>query len=218
MSSLVEITRLIATLTARYPNFKPDDMKFTAQVWHSDLRDYLIEDVLQATQRLARTPRQFAPNPGEIIHEITQEAKRANGVPDALTAWEMINGYRAITRRLYCPVGADIREAVYSACDPSVYNSLLRKLIAHENECTDCKTVTVANIQIPPIVERVARSFGWPDRFPGENVEADRAHWLRQYEQAIKRAEREAAELPQLRDAMTMTAVRQLAEGMSINI
>jgi hypothetical protein len=87
----------------------------------------------------------------------------------------------------------------------------------HADTCDDCKLVEPEPV-VHPAVERVARQFGWPDRFPGDNPEADRAHFMRAYDAEVKReTERQAqpAQVQKYIEAQSVTgAVAALAEGM----
>ena len=50
-----------------------------------------------------------------------------------------------------------------------------------------------------PLVERVALLMGWPEDFPTDNIVADRAHFLKEYERLLEREMMGIKMLPQVK-------------------
>lgn len=77
-----------------------------------------------------------------------------------------------------------------------------------------------------PIVEKVARQLGWHRRqFPGANLEADRAHFVKAYESAVAKMMKAETQIPQVTNYIqaqqqklfdVTDQVKQLAEKRTV--
>ncbi len=99
---LKESRKLVASMMAMYPNYKPIDAEFTAQTWTEVLSDYSYQQVSVALKSYVRSDTSgFAPTPGQIIKTIQTITN-----PQTLTeteAWLLVskalrNGYYGAER------------------------------------------------------------------------------------------------------------------------
>lgn len=66
-----------------------------------------------------------------------------------------------------------------------------------------------------PLVEKIAKQFGWPNFPKYENESTDRAHFFKHYETALQDTTTAMIELPQVSKFIESNdAVKQLADGM----
>lgn len=59
-----------------------------------------------------------------------------------------------------------------------------------------------------PLVERVALLMGWPEDFPTDNIVADRAHFMKEYERLLER---------EMMGIKTLPQVKQFSENYQID-
>lgn len=99
---LKESRKLVASMMAMYPNYKPIDAEFTAQTWTEILNDYSYQQASVALKSYVRSDTSgFAPTPGQLIKTIQTITN-----PQALTeteAWLLVsralrNGYYGAER------------------------------------------------------------------------------------------------------------------------
>ena len=179
-------------------------------------------DELQAAAAACVTEsgRAFAPSVGEVMGAVMRLRAQATGLPSAAEAWEQINRPRYL-RDVLCPGGVALYEDVFMAQnDAAEYNRTLKLYQLHRFNCRECKQ-ELAHPDIHPAAERVARQFGWPSTFPGDNPEADRAHYIRAYDAEIKRETERQAQPVQVQRYIAANnsenvtgAIAALAEGM----
>lgn len=88
MATSKDIARIIAELSAAYPNWKSNE--YTAEIYFQDLKD-VDSDLLLLAARYCRTnmsrDQRFAPSAGEIRQTAGEIKRQADGVPSALEAW-----------------------------------------------------------------------------------------------------------------------------------
>jgi len=215
MCNKIDVIDIIQQFSTLYPNYHPADIAETADAWLA-IVEHVPGDMLKAAalQCSAEPGRAFAPSVGEIMGAVAQLQAKAASLPDAITAWAQINE-RPSWRAFRCPVAIDLMER-YIHPGANV-RAILADYGDHLRGCTACHEGTVLP-NVHPFVERVARSFGWPERFPGDNPEADRAHFVRVYEQSVKSALAEAAQIPAVTQYIERisagSAIKSLAEGM----
>ena len=63
-----------------------------------------------------------------------------------------------------------------------------------------------------PVVEKVARLLGWPKKFPGENLVADRANFIKAYDQTINNAVDYEITIPEVKQFIESKQPSQLFE------
>lgn len=87
MASPKDIAKLIAILSAAYPNFSPNE--FTLEVYLQDLRDIDPEELFEACAVCrAEAGRKFAPSTGEIRGAVAELRRQISGIPTSFEAWE----------------------------------------------------------------------------------------------------------------------------------
>jgi len=216
MSTPKDIAVILSKFKAAFPNYDPSDIASAAEVWHEAL-GHIDADELKAAAMACMTEqnRAFAPSVGEVIGAVMRLRAQASGLPSAAEAWGQINQPRLV-RDVLCPGGVALYEDVFKAQDNGAeYNRTLKMYQLHRFDCHECRQ-ELSRLDIHPLVERVARQFGWPDHFPGDNPEADRAHFIRAYETEVRReTERQAQPEPvQKYVEATRNTINRLAEGM----
>lgn len=71
-----DVKKLIGIMVTSYPNYKPQDMKMTVDIWHEMLQDYLASDVFIALKSyIASDTSGFAPSIGQLINMICKMTK-----------------------------------------------------------------------------------------------------------------------------------------------
>ena len=69
-----------------------------------------------------------------------------------------------------------------------------------------------------PLVERIAYLMGWPS-FPGENLSTDRAHFIRAYEEELKKFLEQERDIPEVRkyiESHRPIVLEALAQSMRV--
>ena len=86
-----DVRNLLALIAAAYPNFKlptdQNELLFTIGVWHQALADIPAPLVTQAFVDYQRSPKEFAPNAGQLRH---LAIGRARVLPSPAEAWELV--------------------------------------------------------------------------------------------------------------------------------
>jgi len=216
MASISEVSKALATFRLFFPNFNPENIAASAKAWH-ELIGHFPGDELQAACSMccAEPGRVFAPSVGEIVGAVMKLRAQASGIPSASEAWEQINE-RERTEHVHCEIGAQLYSDIMKD-DAAAYPKRLDIYSAHYRECVQCGIKHIPPV-VHPAAELVARQFGWPGRFPGDNPEADRAHFMRAYDAEIKRETERQAQPVQVQKYIESKsvagAVAALAEGM----
>jgi len=171
MASDETIIQVVGVLMGAFPNFRPvvdnDTGGNTVDVYIMILGDLPDALVKAAVLRLAGQRRQFAPSAGEVRAEAIDMIVLKSKLPGAGDAYqEVINMPRDMEKK-YTEEGED------GAC-----------------------IVTEKLGWSHPIVGKVARMIGFPDRFPSDNTTADRAQFLKFYEAESKKIVDDYAEIP----------------------
>jgi len=111
--TITETKRIIAVIVATYPNYHPDDIDTTVQIWHEVLEDYSYRQIDNALKRYIKAESKgFAPSIGQIIEKIP------TGVPEITEteAWSMVS--KALRNSAYN------YQAEYDALPPAVQRSV----------------------------------------------------------------------------------------------
>ena len=91
-----EVKKIIMVIATTYPNWKPENMTNTVDVWYTLFADYpasLIQKALK--EYICRDTKGFAPVPGQIIANIPLEG----GYLNEQEAWDLV--YKAICNSGY---------------------------------------------------------------------------------------------------------------------
>lgn len=84
-----DVKRLQTIMVASYPNYKPENIKLTINVWHEMLRDYSYEEAVLALKTFIATDTSgFAPSVGQLIGMITKLNSVENMNPNE--AWSLV--------------------------------------------------------------------------------------------------------------------------------
>lgn len=168
MADAKTISNAIQEIKAAYPRFV--DEADTVKVWAVYLSDIPNGLLMTAIRKfISSSSHAFPPSIPEIRQTATQIKTEIVDMPSAYEAWDDL--LRAGNGWHY--------ETGTNADDGSVWIEKHPYQFRH------------------PLVETVARRFGWPDRFPdGENDMADRAHFFKAYEAALNKASRAETQLP----------------------
>ena len=93
-----EAKMIVRTMCVAYPNFHPEDLTLTVNIWHSMLQEYDYKDVCEALKRYIQTDTTgFAPSIGAITQKISL-SKNAD-MPSEMEAWGIVRS--AISRSGY---------------------------------------------------------------------------------------------------------------------
>lgn len=145
----------------------------------------LDQEELKAAAMDVATRKDFFPSVHEIRQAVVNIRKQANQVPSAYQAWSEVLAAGTGVKKSVIEVGPD-KWAIEE--EKFVFSHYL--------------------------VEHVARALGWPSSFPGGDTEmADRAHFLKAYEQAVNDAMNQEITLPEVRAYIERTGSRQLGPG-----
>jgi hypothetical protein len=172
----------------------------------------------------------FTPKPGQVEYYY----KHLADIPfDALQAGADIC---ASNKGSFFPSAGDWRQACLDVMIsklniPSAYEAWENVLAVGDGkpliECTGERNAEGAfilkqteRVFAHSLIETTARQLGWPESFPGDNPEADRAHFYKAYESLVNREMEITRMLPSVRTVADRyalqagTMVKQLAEGM----
>ena len=173
-------------LVRAYPGRQPSDVE-TLDVFFVVLRDLETDLVKAAVLEFISSPSAFPPTPGQIREMAVRLTKRGQNVPSAAEAWEMV--VKAPTNGITSWSKQDDEGGWH------IYNQ---------------------PYQWPhPIVEKVARNLGWPDRFWTDNLVSDRARFLQAYSIEEERATQEITSLPEVQAyiARGQSDIKQIMNG-----
>lgn len=93
-----EVKKIIAVLIASYPNYKPNDMQMTVEVWASLLEDYDYKAMGVALKGYIATDTSgFAPSPGQLIAKYHAMANKDE--KSEMEIWDMVR--KAISDSTY---------------------------------------------------------------------------------------------------------------------
>jgi len=204
MATISEVSKVLASFRLFFPNFNPENIAASAKAWH-EMIGHIPGDELQAAAASCMTEqgRAFAPSVGEVMGAVMRLRAQASGLPSGDEAWQQVQEGEHLYGSYRCP--EYYRFSVPRGEEWS---------FDHMRECQSCGKYK----ELHPLVKKIAYQFGWPDHFPGDNPEADRAHFIRAYENEIKReTERQAQPIPVQKyiESHSVTgAIAALAEGM----
>ena len=171
MAKLAEIAKIVAVMKAYFPNYNPLDPGATTLALMAVLGDLPFEILENAVLALCAEPRQFAPSAGEIRSRVMRFLTMIEGVPEDWQAYEEV-----------CNMPAN------------------RLAVDHIEELGGAFRVVYKKLDWSHrVVGEVAVLMGWPERFPTERPEADRAQFMNAYNSTLQRLMGEKAELPQVR-------------------
>ena len=197
MATEKDVAKIVAMLSAAYPNWQPN--QYTVEIYFQDLQDIDSELLMVAVKHCRTTTgrdQRFAPSAGEIRQAAAELKRQAQGIPSAIEAWNEI---------------CHARHRDVSESHP-LY-------IGGEKYTTDPDPHQWSH----PLVERVAKSLGWP-RFPNlENESTDRAHLFKQYESELQTYIKQDAQPEDVKafvdtrraELSAGNQVKQLTKGMS---
>ena len=200
MATLRDIAKLIAKLSAGYPNFAPNE--FTIEVYFEDLQD-LDADLLMTAAQHCRTStvrdQRFAPSAGEIRQAAGEIKRQIQHIPSGVEAWGEL---------LHAPVDEQVSR------------------VTEEKDELDRIIIEVTPYQWShPLVRKVAVMLGFP-RFPDwENESYERSTFLKAYEIELQnylkqdnQPEQVKAYIADQKDPALLMAekkIKQLTEGMN---
>lgn len=153
-------------------------------VWYELLSDLPAEALQAASLEFMSSPSAFPPTPGQVRGKAVELSKRANQVPSAAEAWEIILGAPVDGKRAWSEEQVDGSWVIYNA-----------------------------DYKFPhPLVEKVARNLGWPKSFWTDNLVSDRSKFMAAYEVAEDKATVEVTSLPQVREYVARLGRGDVAE------
>lgn len=209
MADFNDVVGVLRRFALLYPNFQPEDAEETAQAWLEMVSHIESGQFLAGALAAAGEPnRRFAPSVGEVLGKITELQAQAAKIPSAVQAWAQIN-VRPHWQVVRCAEAQGLM-AAYNKPGAKV-RQVMMAYDTHLKNCAICSEGVIEPV-VHPLAAQVARQLGWPERFPGENTEADRAHFMRAYENALRSALQQEAQIPAVR--AVYERVGQLAEGM----
>jgi len=164
-----QIREILHTLAAAYPRFELT--KEREAVYITYLSDIPLEELRAASIAYITNSAsgQWFPSVSQLRALVGAHRRQASGLPTAEEAWAEVN---------------------------RAWDGEKHRLTGEKSESGAWIMTAEIFAWSHPLVEQIARDLGWPRGFPGENVEADRAHWLKVYERRAAEATREAVEHP----------------------
>lgn len=158
-------------------------VKETIQAYSILLQDLDPEELRTAAMDCA-SKRDFYPSVHELRQAVVEIRRQTNRVPTAYEAWSQV-----------LAAGTGSRKVVEEGQEGWIIVEK-KYLFSH------------------PLVEQVARMLGWPASFPGGDTEmADRAHFLKAYDQQARDAMNHEITLPEVRAYIEKSQAKQLGEG-----
>ena len=158
-------------------------VKETIQAYTVLLQDLDAEELRTAAMDCA-AKRNFYPSVHELRQAVVEIRRKTNRVPTAYEAWSEV---------LAAGTGSRM-EAIQVEGGWAIEKK--KYIFSH------------------PLVEQVARMLGWPTSFPGGDTEmADRAHFLKAYEQQAREAMNHEITLPEVRAFIEKSQAKQLGDG-----
>ena len=159
----------------------------TITVYVRLLGDLSAEDLQMAAVHCASN-RDFFPSVHEIRQAIVELKRKSTQIPSAYEAWIEVSSHR------------------WDKWSETVKNGDGNYAIVE-------RTYKFSH----PIVEKVAREMGWPNRFPTGNEMSDRSHFVKAYELAINDVMDYELMLPEVKEFIDNQAVDQLEAGNGSN-
>lgn len=187
MAELKTISRMLKEIVASYPGrFEPGDDNVKA--WTVYLADIEDELLVNAVRSfISSSYHAFPPSIPEIRKEASRLRRTIAGVPDVWEAWEDL--LRAGSGYTY-EQGENPDGTHWLEKHPYVFRH--------------------------PVVEKVARGLGWPDRFPiNGNEMSDRAAFRDAYKEALETATKTDMQLEQVRQ-FTQKEIGRLADRLGV--
>lgn len=127
----------------------------------------------------------FFPSVHELRRSVVEIRRRTNRVPTAYEAWSEV-----------LAAGTGSRKEVEEGPEGGWIIVEKKFVFTH------------------PLVEKVARMLGWPSSFPGGDTEmADRAHYLKAYDQTANDAMNYEITLPEVREFIESRRFEELGPG-----
>jgi len=195
MSTHNEIARLV--LSVQFMTNSPVNDVNVDQVVSSfeEVLSDLSLDVLSAAFLQYRSTQIFFPSPGSIRDIAMDLHMLALGVPTAGEAWGMLLIAERHVPSVWCEEGAALREAAIARPD-RVANSFYN---IHMNDCMICKLGGFRDVFDHPAVEAAVKLLGGRDAILTDNPAADRARFMDQYREIIRRERTLTSMLPDVR-------------------
>lgn len=93
-----DIKKVIGVMMSSYPNYKPQDMKITVDIWYEMLQEYEASDVFMALKSyIASDTSGFAPSIGQLINMICKTTKPQ--LMNEQEAWSLVR--KALENGIY---------------------------------------------------------------------------------------------------------------------
>lgn len=91
MSEPKDIDQIVNMLKVAFPNWHPEDLRMTKEIYWQTLRDIPGEELKAAVLNcLTEAGRAFAPSIGEIRGAVAKLRKSVSNVPDSYQAWQEV--------------------------------------------------------------------------------------------------------------------------------
>ena len=172
MAKQKTLSDILREVHAAYPNWKvsEDTVKVWA-VYMADMDDALL--VTSVRKFISSAEHAYPPSIPEIRSIAAQLVAEVNHLPGALEAWEEVCRAKKPSKTfMHCDTKIDPRGWLMVDDPPHAWSH--------------------------PLVKTCAMRFGWP-RFPsGENETADRAHFMRAFDEMVKNEIARENRLPQI--------------------
>ena len=97
--NLTETAKIIKIMTLSFPNYKPEDMEGTVQVWQYMLKDYTYNDINMALETYTRgNTSGFAPAISQLINLVHRKVEITTEMTES-EAWALVR--KAISNAIY---------------------------------------------------------------------------------------------------------------------
>ena len=171
MATTETIKAILKTIRAAYPG-RFEIAEDTVTVWASFVQDIEDELLKAAVARfISSAAHAFPPSLPEIRSQATEIKCEVAGIPTEWEAWEDV---------LRAPRPNGLKQFRVDAENP-------------DGAFFDAPAYPWRH----PIVEQVARQFGWHrGMFPGANLETDRAHFVKAYKLAVEKLLKAETQIP----------------------
>lgn len=205
--------KVIALLIAAYPHQDfPVDTINAYKLMLADIDPDLLEGA--TLHCITTNTKNFIPGIAELRQATVDIQMMNSGMPVGIIAWGEVQ--RSITSGGHI-VGTICKEGESFAFELSgkngdEYKAIATKWNSHRDKCDLCVDSHDEKIKYShPAIQRVVDAMGMRYLRESDNHVADRAHFLKAYEQVVTREAKEIVTLPQIKELAKMKSITNIS-------
>ena len=209
MANKKTVMGLIAILEETY-QLKEKLTKGTAKLWvdlFSDIPDKLLS--LSTKQHIAVS--KWFPKPSELLDVCRQLGNFGNEAPPAIIAWGEVQSILKNGNK--CNEWKELRKTIDTSKDEY---AVAFESIEHNKKCDICSGKS-GPVFSHPVITQTVEALGWDYLRMSITQMADRAHFLKAYDQLKNRQEDNDKLLPEIKELAESMRVKKLP-GQSLRI